>query len=235
MIADALRADIERFVPEVERENALFLGALEGSLTAPTMAHYLHNVRHLVRHTPFFLERARDRASALGQDGLASYFAEKLVEEQGHDRWADSDLKRLRARFGTEAPPDIAPALLDLLRFIDETIERDPTLYLAYILFAELHIVLMGPRWLDLLEKQCGFEKEMFTVIGFHAELDREHTAEGMEAIDRLVTEPAKLPAMRATLRTTMDLFQAYCADVVRYRVSSPSSVGEPCIPSSPA
>lgn len=218
MISEALRTDIERFAIEMEHENALYVGALEGRITAPIMARYLQNVRHLIAATPYFMERARDRALADGNEALAGYFTEKWAEELGHDAWADSDLKRLERRFGEQAVVDgVEPSLLALLRFLEEEIDRDPVRYVAYVLFAEYHVVLMGPKWIAALRERCDIPPSMITVIGNHAELDKKHTAEGFELVDRLVTDPAKLAPMRRTMRRAMDLFQQYSAEVVAH------------------
>lgn len=230
MIADVLRADVERYAAGMPRHNPLYMGAAEGRLTPAMAGYYLFNVRHLVRHTPAHLERARARALALGDRALATYYAKKHAEEQGHDRWADRDLERLSDGFGASPRGEHSPGLLGLLRLIETTIDRDPTLYLAYILFAEYLIVLLGPEWLELIERRCGIPRSMFTVIDNHVELDREHTEEGLEAIDALVTDPAKLGPMRAVLRETFTCFDRFGADVVARGARSEV----PCTTSSP-
>lgn len=215
MIADVLRTDVERYAAGMPRSNALYMGAAEGRLTPEMIGYYLFNVRHLVRHTPAHLERARARALALGDHALAAHYAIKHAEEQGHDRWADRDLERLSDGFGAAPRGEHSPGLLGLITLIETTIDRDPVLYLAYILFAEYLIVLLGPEWLELIEQRCGIPRSMFSVIDNHVELDRDHTDEGLEAIDALVTDPAKLGPMRAVLRDTFACFDRFSADVV--------------------
>jgi hypothetical protein len=201
-------------------DNALYVGAAEGRLTPEVVGYYLSNIRHLLHHTPLHLERARVRALARGEHSLAHYFAVKATEERGHDRWADDDLRRLRDELGAVPDGGHAPGLLGLIRFIEATIDRDPIDYLAYILFAEYLIALMGPEWLALIEERCGIPMRMFSVISKHAELDRDHTAEGLETIDRLVRAPAKLPDMRAVLRRTFVYFDQFSAEVVAFEGS---------------
>lgn len=215
MIADVLRADVERYAADMPRHNALYMGAADGRLTPEMVGYYLFNVRHLVRHTPAHLERARTRSLALGDHALAAHYAAKHAEEQGHDRWADRDLERLSDGFGAAVRGEHSPGLLGLLGHIEQTIDRDPTLYLAYILFAEYLIVLLGPEWLALIEERCGIPRSMFSVIDNHVELDRDHTEEGLEAIDALVTDPAKLGPMREVLRETFMHFDRFSADVL--------------------
>jgi hypothetical protein len=200
------------------RRNPLYLAAAEGRFTPEMVRKYLVDIRHLVRHTPAHLERARARSLALGEHALVEHYAAKHAEEQGHDRWADQDLERLRDGFGSAPRDDHALGLLGLLSVLEATIDRDPALYLAYILFAEYLIVLLGPTWLELIEERCGIPRSMFTIIGNHVELDREHTVEGLEAIDALITDPAKLGPMRAVLRETFAHFDRFSADVVALR-----------------
>ena len=214
MIGDALQSDLERYAEHMLRRNTLWVGAARGQLTPDIVSRYLFNIRHLIRHTPLHLERARQRALRLGDEALADHFAEKQSEEQGHDRWADEDLRRLADELGSVPDGDHAPALLGLLRFIESTIDHDPSRYLAYILFAEGLIAKMGPEWLALVEERCGIPVTMFTVISKHAELDKEHTSEGLEAIDRLVRDPASLTSMRDVLRRTCAYFDEFSAQV---------------------
>lgn len=215
MIARALRAEVERYALGAEQTNMLYRAAADGELTPQVATEHLWNVRFLVRKTPACLEHARDRASALGRPRLAEYFATKWAEEQGHHLWAEDDVGRLRARYGVEPSGVIVPSLLALTDRLHEAIESEPHRYLAYVLFAEYHVVLLGPRWLQLITERCGVAADVFTVFGKHVELDRHHVTEGFEAIDRLVADPASLLPMRETLHETFRLFDAFCAEVV--------------------
>jgi hypothetical protein len=105
-------------------------------------------------------------------------------------------------------------SIRDLVTFLATTIDRDPVLYLSYILFAEYLIVLLGPEWLRMLEERCGIPRSSMTVIGNHIELDREHVEEALDQIDALVSDPHKLPSMRAVLLETFAYFDRFCADV---------------------
>ncbi|HJL17304.1 MAG TPA: hypothetical protein RMH99_16675 [Sandaracinaceae bacterium LLY-WYZ-13_1] len=232
MIADALDAKVEAYAATMDRHNPLFVGAAEGRLTVEQVAYYLFNVRHLIRHTPIHLERARRRALAAGDPALAEHFAGKLIEEEGHDRWADADLARLRAELGTEADGRVSPALDRLLRFIERTIDHQPARYLSYILVAEYLIARRGPEWLRLVEERCGIPASMMTVIGKHAELDAEHSDEGLEVIEALVPDPAMREPMCETFDASLAIFEDFCADVCS--VGAPAEA-RPCATSSSA
>jgi hypothetical protein len=215
MIGDALRVDIERYAARMPHENPLYYRAAGGTLSAEHLARYLKSVHVLVQHTPIHLDRAIRRAEALSEPTLVAHFRHKLEEEVGHDAWAERDLRHISRAGAVGIPAAAHPGLVALLRFLERIIDADPRLYLAYILFSEYLIVLLGPEWLDLLESRCGIPKTSMTVIGNHAELDREHAAEAFESIDALVGDPKMLGPMRAVLRESMALFDAFCVSVI--------------------
>lgn len=214
MIADALRLEIERYSVRMRRSNPLYSRAADGTLTADHVARYLTAIHSLVLHTPVHLKDAEARARACGAVGLATHFREKLGEEQGHDEWAANDLNAVASRAASTTPA-VHPEMQQLIAFIEHVIERDPELYLAYILFAEYLTVLLGAEWLDLLESRCGIPKRSMSVIGNHAELDKRHVGEALATIDALVAEPRKLPAMREVVTTAMARFDSFCRGIL--------------------
>ena len=216
MIADALRAEIESYAARMRKSNPLFVHAEDGSLSVPTVARYLANVHYLIRHTPIYLERARERSVAQNDDLLARHFEEKLDEEEGHDQWVEGDRARLSQEVGGRVSASVTVAMQELVTYLAEIIDEDPKLYLSYILFAEYLIVLLGPEWLTLLETRCGIPQSSMTVIAKHAELDREHTEEALDKIDDLVADPTMLPRMRQVLLASIEHFETFCAEVTR-------------------
>ena len=223
MIADALRAEIETFAKTKSRENLLFRMAEEGNVDTVCIRAYLTNLHHLLRYTPICLVRARKLAIARGDHKLADHFKHKLVEEAGHFRWAEDDLASLPAT--VEAAPGVLPSMERHVAFILRTIDEDPTLFLAYILFGEYFTVVIGPEWLRLLEEKCGIPRTSMTVIDKHIEIDPGHVDEALDCIDDLVAEPSMLPRMREVLRDSMDYFYAFCTELAEThgRVSKPS------------
>ena len=215
MIALALRADIERYAAGMRHHNPLFTRAERGTLAADHLVRYLANIRVLILHTQPHLMRAIAKAREAANGALANHYSKKLGEEAGHEEWAERDVRQVTAMIAASVPQDRARALDELVSFIERTIDEDPSLYLSYMLFAEYLIVLMGPEWLHHLETRCGIPRSSMTVIGNHAELDREHSEEAFEAIDELVVDPRKLPAMRRVLSDTVALFERFSTEVV--------------------
>jgi hypothetical protein len=225
MIANALRDEIDQYAHRMRTENPIFFRAEDGTLRYSAIAFYLANVRELLRHSPRQLARARGNARASGDVALALHFQHKLEEEVGHDRWADDDLRTLRDRTDV-ANAAVGPAMRTQIGWIDQIIEEDPALFLAYILFAEYLIVLLGPEWLGLLESRCGIPRSSMTVIGKHAELDKDHVDEAMDEIDRLVADPKKLRRMREVVVEATQLFQRFCEEVCEHedRAAAPAA-----------
>jgi hypothetical protein len=219
MIASALRIEIDRYAMNARQVNPLYRAANAGSFTTANLRSYLVNIHRLVCHTPIHLVQARDRARDLGDERLAVHFENKRLEEQGHDAWAERDLARTSTT-STFPPPQIVSSMNDLLEYLRNTIDRDPVLYLAYVLFAEYVTVLVGDEWLGLLETNCGIPRSGVSVVGNHVELDREHVEHALDEIDALVGDPRKLPELRAVLLDTFRLFDRFCADVTRERIS---------------
>ena len=224
MIGDALGVEIAAYAVEMRRTNPLFTKAQDGTLTADRIASYLANIHHLIRYTPIYLARARDRARALGDERLAAHYQHKRGEEVGHDAWAERDLERVSAQTMRPVARDVVPAIRDLVAYLADMIDEDPTLYLAYILFTEQLIVLLGPEWLMLLEERCGIPRSSMTVIDNHAELDKEHVEEALEQIDDLVGDPKKLAKMRDALRASIAFFHRFCVEITSVEVRDDDS-----------
>jgi hypothetical protein len=215
MIANALRVEIERYAARMPTENPLFSKAADGTFTPTCMVTYLTNLKHLLAHTGPFLTQARKLALASRDERLASHYEHKMVEEIGHETWADRDIERISTGSLITASATTLPSLHTLLTFLRRTIDEDPALYLSYILFVEYITVLLGPAWLSLLEERCGIPRSSMTVIGNHVEADREHVEEALDQIDLLVPQPHKLPRMREVLLESFVHFNRFCAEAM--------------------
>ena len=217
MIGDALRAEITAYAVEAKNTNPLLARASQGAITPSHVARYLANVHQLVVHTPMHLRRAEAAARARGDAALADHYRLKRGEEVGHDAWAERDLARIAPRLTAAPSRDLVPAMSQLLASIEARIDEEPAQYLAYILFAEHTMVLLGPAWLDLLERHCGILRTSMTIVANHVELDGEHVEEALAQIDQLVPDPRALPRLRAVLHGTMRLFEQFCDQVTAF------------------
>lgn len=208
MIAEILKRDIDKYADELRR-SPLLEAARNGRVTAEMVGSYLASIQVLLAHTPVHLRYASERARELGFPRLAAFFDEKMEEERGHDRWAAADRSRLERSFGKTARREALPAIRELLDNTERAIQRSPHDYLAYILFAEYLIVVLGPEWVESLVG-CGVPRDALTAITHHVELDQGHVAEDVRWIDSLVDDESLLDSLRGTLHSTMRRFTEF-------------------------
>jgi hypothetical protein len=220
MISSILTRDIDTYASDIRASSRLLANAKAGTLPKSAVNKYLSSIRFLLTQTPVNLELARTRATEIGATDLARFFEQKRDEEAGHHEWAESDLAVLRAvseppraesEKGNDAPLETMRALIRETR---DAIVQNPFSYLAYILFAEYFTVVLGPEWMAALESRCGIPAAALTAVSKHVELDKEHVLEGCREIDALVSDPALLQPLRATLGSTMTRFSSFCEEV---------------------
>ena len=154
------------------------------------------------------LALAREQAADSGRPALAAHFARKEADEVGHDHWAERDVSSVGALFGIPGTHKPARAISDLVGYLERSIRGDSKRYLAYILFAEYFTVLVGPEWLDAMER-CGVPLAMMSSVGNHVELDQAHVREGLREIDLLVG-PEDRDALLQVLHRAMDHCEAF-------------------------
>ncbi len=207
MIGNALRVEIERYSADIRRMNPLFTKVDDGTMTRASIARYLVNLHALLAHSPTVFFHAAARARALGDVKLAEHYEQKHGEEQGHDVWAERDIQRVSDVVPAMPSDDIVPAMNELLAYLDDMVEADPSMYLAYMFCAEYFTVILGPEWLAGLEARCGIPRSSMTAIDNHVELDKHHVEEALDCIDELVADPRKIEPMREVLRRTFDFF----------------------------
>jgi len=170
----------------------------------------LRSIHYLLRHTPIHLSTAEEHARRSGHADLAEYFAHKRAEEDGHDRWAEADISGFARTFGVRVPEEPTPAMRAIVDANGATIRTDPFLYLAYVLFAEYSLLVLGPEWMRALAENCGIPASFVTAVGNPVELDKNHVAEGCAEIDALVDERHS-DALRGALAGMMERFSRFC------------------------
>jgi hypothetical protein len=213
-IGNTLRVEIERYARSVTQSGTLMLAAKNGKLSRAHVGRYAGGLLFLIRGTLAVLERAQQRALAMGDLHLAAHYRRKLLEERGHDRWAEKDLEKLPSTLAY-GPDASGSALGRLVNYLGEVANQDPCLYLSYILLAEYLTVLAGPEWLEILEHNCGVPRTTLTVVDNHIALDRDHVAEGVQTIDMLVTSPEKRAPMLDVLRRSIGYYEEFWLEIL--------------------
>ena len=214
MIAEALRHEIEAHVLRTDRNNPLLAAARQGVAEPEAVGRYLSSLLFIISKTPECLTRAEQNARDAGEHRLAEYFRVKFAEEVGHDAWAEADLSAFEATFRV-VPGGPVPAMTGWFQQLLHMIETDPAHYAAYIVWAEYFAVIAGGELVRALVERCGVPIEVLSCLANHVELDEDHTEENFDCIDDVVTDPAKLPAMRESLRVVMGWFDRACEEMV--------------------
>ncbi len=182
-----LKKRIQNYRDYVRTQDPFNLSVLDGSATAESISDFLVNIHYLVNRTPVHLKLA-SHVSQKNPD-LHAFYENKIPEEQGHDQWALDDLQKVSKKLSDKTfHPAVTDEMKEFVKHIENTIRRDPYLYLPYIFFAEYFTVIYGPEFNRGILK-CGHEQNSMTVITNHAELDKEHVSEWEQAILDLVDE----------------------------------------------
>jgi len=213
-IGNILRREIEAHAARVISDNPFLRCAREGEISPDTMGRYLASLHFAIARVPELLERARERALATAQGALAEYFAEKHREEEGHHRWAESDLRVLCASFDVR-DLRVAPAIEELVGFQVEIIDEDPILYLAYVFWAEAFTTLAAGELVRALVERCGVPSTALTCLARHVDLDRAHSDDDLRVLNELAGDAGLLPRMLGVLDRTMALFDRMCEQVL--------------------
>jgi len=208
-----IKSRIEQFAKGMQKSHPIFVKAARGEINRAQIERYLKSIHFLVGHTPVHLKLAARRSSELREPALELWFRSKFGEEIGHDQWAADDLRRVSGNTAATQGEDVLPAMKELISEIEAAIERDPKLYLSYIFLAEYLTVLAGPPWLVLLERHCGIPRASMTVVGNHAELDKEHVASASRELGDLI-EPDDVPRLLEALERFIERYDGFFAQV---------------------
>jgi hypothetical protein len=212
-IADRLLSEISAFAARLQNEHPLMEAARRGRVAPETVASYLAGIRYLLEHTPIHLELAVRTAGQRGLPDLVEFFKCKQREEDGHARWAESDLAELERACGATAA-GVPSSMIRMVACVGDIARNRPEHYLGYILFAEHATVQAGEPWAEALRDHCGIPASALSSITKHVALDRFHVAEGKEEVNRLLCDVTDAGPFVDTLRTAMSHFDAFCDEL---------------------
>lgn len=214
-LSQQLKSEIEAFYHEKMQGHDFFVKARSGNLNAKHVEILLAQLYAVVSKTQSMLRFAIDVCEKRGLHELAEFYKLKVKEEVGHDQWAIEDLRALRgqgAQFADQ--PAQESAVAKMLEMHRELIDRDPALYLPYILFAEYYTVIATNETLDLLENRCGIPRSCFSVLSNHQELDQDHVDEWQDSIDSLIDTGRYEKPFHDVLQKTFGLYQDVMSEV---------------------
>lgn len=204
---EEIKSKVESYSKKMISTNPVYTHASEGLIKEKEIAVYLQNLLYLLQYTPRHLERAQFLADRIGDKKLRDFLAEKIHEEDGHDEWAKEDIRSLGESVNEL---NIFPSIKKLVNLIDTAIEQRPSDYLGYIFLVEYYTVLAGPELIKRLNN-CGVSPEQLTVIGKHAETDKQHIVDDLEFLDDYVSSyPDSSESMTLVMEKAMDLLDRF-------------------------
>jgi len=215
MITQEFKKLIEEKTEHIVNNNPLFIGARKGNLDKKDIEVYLNNLMFFFQHTPVHLAKAQRVAKARGNERLTEFYAEKIREEDGHDQWAKNDLKNLNFESRDTAPLEVINAgNMKLLALAKNMIDKDPSLFIPYMLFMEYFTVLAAPDFMANLEKNHAIPRKFITAIAYHEELDKDHVVEDLKVLDWISNE-SNYDELKEALFQTAECVDALLGDCV--------------------
>lgn len=211
MHSQALTEKINALHARWREEHPLFAQLRAGTFDNAKAVKYLQSTFYVISHTQPHLRRAEEISLQRNMPELARFFREKASEEEGHDEWVKSDLRESGREYN---PEEVASTSRELVEFLNETIDTDPTLYLSYILFIEYFTVIAGPELVELFES-CGLSRAQFSVIDLHAELDKEHIKDDFECIDKLVPTSYTTNDLMAVVNKSFNYYDTFFHEII--------------------
>lgn len=188
---------VDQHMAELKSQSRFFAQLRQGIISPEVMAQVLSTIIYALRYTPVHLQRAQAKAEELGLDELSQFFKEKSAEEYHHDEWALADLKALPGAAAIKERARPVRAVIDLMDYLSEVINRNPVNYLAYIFMNEHIAVTVFPELIEQLDTMCGISRQQVTVLTKHVELDRQHSQDDAAILAKYFTIEANDCAQR--------------------------------------
>jgi len=173
----------------------------------------LSGVQFLLEPPPLPVDAAPQAALREDAVEVAAFFKHKQQEEEGHARWAQSDLDVMHRVFGTKSA-GVPNSMMRMVEFLGDVAQHAPLHYLGYILFAEHATVQAGAAWVQALEDHCGVPSSALSSIAKHVELDQFHVAEAKEEVNHLLRHVTNSGPFVRTLHGAMSHFEAFCDEL---------------------
>lgn len=192
-----LNQEVDRTVNVLEHHPRASV-VIGGDADADALARYYASAHEAVRHATSLLQQSHLQLKADGGDAqLVELLGRKCVEESGHDRWLEADLRAIGRPLGGANAPEPTAASRLYTSFHREVIPLNGHGFLgtAYML-ESLATRCAGTAAKNLQQRACiaGIAANSSTGLSFlfgHHEEDVGHVAEMARLIERFVVEPA--------------------------------------------
>lgn len=210
-----------RFFPQLQQQTeaarqgllaALIIqGCLRGEVSLPSYVAFLEQAYHHVRHTVPLLRACR-AALPPRHAWLREPLDEYVREEQGHDEWILDDLRACGADAEAVRHGEPGHAAEVMVAYAYDTIaRRNPLGFFGMVHVLEGTSVNLALLAADRIQEPLGLPDAAFSYLRSHGTLDREHTAQFAQLMDRIedpADQRAIVHAARAFYRLYGDVFR---------------------------
>jgi hypothetical protein len=210
----ALQTRLELFVGPLAVANRRLFEHPDQPRLIPDLLVFCHQV---TRAGVPLLELARDRARVLADPvsrPLATYLAEHVEEERGHDEWLLADLAHAgltRADVLARIPSPRTAALVGAQYYWIQ--HEHPVSILGYLMVVEGHA--LDPALIDQMQERSGLPAAAFRTAREHARLDLAHAGELAQILDALPLTGAHIALLGLSLLHTVSSFAQCIGDLV--------------------
>lgn len=218
-IYDDLASKINDYYSVLKKENSFFKKIFSGTLEPEQLELYLFNMKASLKSTIVQCKNGAKRCEITGDRKLRDFFLLKAQEEVGHDQWAEEDLENIYKEFTIEnKKSSLSIHMVNIIEYNNALIEKDPRLYLVFMMFAEYFTVIAGPECIEKFNTLCNIPTNCVSVIEKHATLDQEHVHEWHNFTNEYITDIDIISdEMFATLEDIMKNYARFCSYVGDY------------------
>lgn len=228
-VALQLKRLIEQWAEEYKAENPVIKLTEKGQLTRFQLANYTYNIIYLTLQGFCQLRLNRSLAAQQGLWDLLEFYDQKIIEEAGHEKWAENDLKALKLTPEEKRHLEVLPSALRLSDHVYAHSFKNPTLLMTYFYFVEYFTVLAGKVWLEEIKNKTTFSQNQLTIYANHVILDQDHAEEGLEVVGNFIQkypDLLRLEEAETYLTTAVRYFNQFTDEVVKSDQRIPSSRG---------
>lgn len=206
---------ISTYYASMKNQNVFFQRVYGGQVTVPEVATFIRNLTYLTQHSQLVLRLAVASSKEKNDHHLADFFVKKIADEDGHHKWGEMDFESIKKKFKVPGAADqITDEMKHYVEDVQAMVKEDPYQLFVYILFAEYLTVIGGPDFLKAVDKACGVPPEYMSVIGNHAEIDRDHINDWAEEAKSLGMTDKDFDRCKKVLDRVMSNYDRFCSAI---------------------
>lgn len=218
-----LKKKIDNFYNLEKSNNIFYRSIFENKIEPDFIMDYTKNIKLLVECAVPYLDCGIQSCTKKNFPILKKYLQQKIVDETGHEKWAEDDIDHLSRVIDHSKIDNFEEDsyLMLILKNYKTVLTEDPHLFLVNIFFAEYLTVISTEECMSSFIKNSNLKKEHFSLYEKHMELDRQHVFEWKEEIKELSAENSHLKEddYSKYLDSIMFLFSKFLTSFTKKRI----------------